>query len=124
MVTFLIRRPLFPTLPSSGSLRLVHRNDGRVVFRQEMAKSEDRACFDLHVVRRGHGNLSVPKHSLGGDQAKAGIDLASEFFSKRVQWSSRNDAVCTEPADQLREIAVAAIMLEGLAIVGLGSPIR
>ena len=45
-----------------------------------MSEAQDGACFDLDVVRSGHGNLGMTKHPLRGDQAEAGVDLAPEFL--------------------------------------------
>ena len=58
-----------------------------------MAESENGTLFDLHVVRRGHGDLSVTKHSLGGDQSETGVDLAPNSF--RSVWSGvRETTLC------------------------------
>ena len=70
-----------------------------------MPEPENRALFDLDIVRCGHGDVRVTKHPLRRDQAEAGVYLRAEFLPERVQRSPRNDAVCTKPAvEQLDEV--------------------
>ena len=83
-----------------------------------MAESENRTLLNLHIVRCGDGNLGMPKHPLGGYQSKTGIDLTAELLSERVQWRAGDDTLGTEPADQLDEMALAAVVLVRLAIIG------
>ena len=72
-----------------------------------MAEAQDGACFDLHVVRRGHGDLGMTKHSLGGDQPEAGVYLRAEFLAEGVERRARYDAVCAERIGKLNDVTDA-----------------
>ena len=80
----------------------VHRNDGALVFRQEMAKAQNRMAPVLDVVACRHRDAAMSQGFARGKQSVAGMDLGAELFSQRMQRRLGNDAVVRSQASSAR----------------------
>ena len=88
-----MRAPAALTFPFLGSLRLVHRNDRPLIFRQKMTESENRVTPVLDVVACGYRNAAMTQGFTRRQESVTGVNLRAKFFSERVQRRLRINAL-------------------------------
>jgi hypothetical protein len=91
-------------MPSSPPIGMMVRSPF-----EEMAEAENGA-LSVFDVMPGHQADAVAQLFTCRQESVSGIDLAPIFFSQRVQRRPRDDAFCAKPANQLRNLAMAAVV--------------